>query len=140
MDALFDFHEVARGNWNMLAGSLAQAHVPGFTEEKAPRGPKTKWDEIKRAELRIEIDDYIRRAIPKRVSVTAAITVIARREPWKNEVAQSTRPLATLRKQYDLADQRWVRVTRGGMAWELHQKNPEMPLSEVNAITGFDPE
>lgn len=138
MDALFDFHRIQRDNWNMLAGTLADCHVPGFAEEKARRGAKTKWDEMKRADLKIAVDDYIRAVLPKRTGIAAAIRVIARQQSWKAEVSRSTNPVAALRKQYDLADVRWVRMKRLSNAWEIHEKNPEMPLNEVNAIAGVE--
>ena len=47
--------------WHELAFSLALDFVPGFRYEKAPRGRKKKWDDIKNAKLRIAVDNYLKK-------------------------------------------------------------------------------
>lgn len=137
MNALFDFYNIPPGEWRLLAESLAAKHVPGFQEERASRGAPPKWDHITRAELRIEVDDYRRERLPKRISITQAIAVVARRQSWRQKIANLTNAGAALRKQYDLASEVWVKTSRRARAWEMHQAHPELSFEEIDRRSGL---
>jgi hypothetical protein len=129
--------EFQNEDWYMLAARLAEAHVPGLREEKAPRGAPTKWGTVERAELRIAIDDHIKAAQPRHVSVSSAATSIARHPPWSDKLARLKDPAATLCKQYEQADLRWVRIVRNARAWNLHQEFPALSLSKIGQLAGL---
>jgi hypothetical protein len=105
MGLLFDAYGIEHGNWIALSFALAEAHVPGCRVTSAKSGPKTKWDEITRAELWLAVESL------GDMSITDATKYLASLEPWKSLLSH-TRGAATLRDEYNRADLRWVNCLR----------------------------
>ena len=123
-DALFTHFKIPYGKWHLLAGALAQKHVPGFSEQRAPSGRRPKWGIYSRASLAIAVDE-LRVARPS-LSVKRACELISDKEPWNVAVASSKRKGDALRAQYMKADRRWVRVIRDARKFDAWKKaNPE---------------
>lgn len=114
---LFAAHAVPDGNWAALAIELAKEHVPGFRVVN-PAGRKTEWEVTDKAELRVDVDAEIEQS---GLSVIEAIKVTIRRPAW----AAKTKPmkLDAIRKHYDAADPRWVRIVEDARRWESIQSD-----------------
>lgn len=117
--ALFRFYGAK--DWRELALYLAVAHVPGMGFEKAKRGPATVWNDMTRAELRLDIEAYVQ---THGGSTSHACSVLAGKEPWKTKLRGGRSPGQALRRQYNLAINAWVRVLEDARAYD--QLDPEL--------------
>lgn len=115
MGLLFDAHGLPHGSWEALCFDLAEAHVPGLRVAEKRPGRNTKWDWIKQAELRIAVDQIVKK---QSVSVAEATRQLTTIEPWKSLVAHA-RGAETLRDEYTRADVRVVAMYREALAYEL---------------------
>lgn len=123
MRLLFDAHGVRHGDWEALCFALAENHVPGLKIAKAKAGRPKKWDDFKRAELAIAIEQIVRTG----KSITEATEELAVVEPWKSLVAH-TRGAETLRDEYSRTDERHLQIYRNALAFALlkHGQEPEV--------------
>lgn len=129
MALLFDAHGVAHGNWEALCFSMADAHVAGFSIAKDRRGPKTKWDAMKRAELYLAVEET-------GLGITEATEQLAKQEPWAKEVKR-VRGGQTLYDEYFRADMRNVELLRKSRAWSaLPEEVKQAFLAEYYASIG----
>lgn len=116
LSELFKAHAVQQGDWFGLSLALAKAHVPGFSMEKAKRGPKTVWEEYDRAELRLAVDDLMR---GHATSVLHACQMLARKPPWASKLrGKNKNPTKALERQYHNADPRVVRMAEKRRAYD----------------------
>ncbi|MET3433565.1 hypothetical protein ABIC71_003067 [Herbaspirillum seropedicae] len=122
MRLLFDAHGIPYGNWVALCFSLADAHVPGFSEAKDKVGRKVKWDQITLAELVLAVEDI------NPTDVRAATAILADLPPWKN-MLKATQGAETLRARYYDAkakgSDKWVDILREARKWDEIQNNGE---------------
>jgi hypothetical protein len=137
MNELCDFYGIERTNWAALALHLAKAHVPGLRMENAPRGQPSKWGLFERAELRATIDDMIRNHPSGALKPSGAAENLARREPWKSKLAKSKKPADALRKQYEKADPRAVKIWREAAAYQYYEADPEKDLAAAQRHAGI---
>lgn len=96
-------HWSPEDRWHMLAMRLAEKHVAGL-RAKVKVGARKKWTEMRKAELRIAVDDL---AALKRKSVTWACDRLAKEDPWKSILAHERplkKPGEALRTQYKAAN------------------------------------
>ncbi len=121
--ALFEAHNVPLGDWQRLAYELAVAHVPGFKVSK-PVGRSTKWGELDKAELRIDVDATI--AATRHKTVGEALRHLQKTdEKWK-PMLRGLKQQA-MRDYYYGADQRWVSmVTDSRSLHELQSTETEI--------------
>ena len=103
---LFAAHDVQDGNWVALALALARTHVPGFKIVE-PAGRPTEWEISDKAEFRLDVDAFIINS-GNTLPVTEAIQRARRLDAWKSKT-EAMKP-AALRKHYDKADLRWVKL------------------------------
>ena len=116
MTLLFDVHGVEHGNWEALCFALARAHVAGFKIARSSSGPKTKWDDITRAELVLAVEST---GIN---NVSDATKQLAAQEPWCSIAKHGG--AKTLRDEYYRADNKWVQILKKAKAWESLQLAP----------------
>ena len=114
LPALFAAHGVELHDWIGMVFQLAEEYVPGF-REAAPAGRPTQWSDLKKAKLKVAVDD-IRDTNPG-MTVTDAIRRVQRLETWKEKTKDMK--VAALSKHYYAADTRWVAVMRDANAYEL---------------------
>lgn len=104
LPALFQAHGVPFGEWHLLALELAIAHVPGFKVSK-PVGRNTKWSELDKAELRIDVDATI--AATRHKTVGEALRHLQKtNEKWKPFL--NGLGAHVMKEYYQDADPRWV--------------------------------
>jgi hypothetical protein len=109
-----------------LSLALAREIVPGF-KEKVKRGRKSKWDDLTKGLLVVEIKRLIKPK-SKEYGATWAATQLAKREPWKSFIeAKDTEdtdanPAEVLRTKYAaFKDDTFARIARD--AFKLHKRN-----------------
>src|SRR5215208_494800 len=109
-----------------LALSLARDFVDGFQERK-PRGRKSKWTDLNKGALVVEIERIAKPDDPAH-GVAWAAKQLAKREPWKSFIEAkdsgelSPDPAEALRQAYyNFKDDRRAGLTR--KAFEMHQHN-----------------
>lgn len=111
--ALFEAHNVPPGDWQRLAYELAVAHVPGFKVSK-PVGRNTKWSELDKAKLRIDVDATI--AATRHKTVGEALRHLQKtNEKWKPMLRGLKQQV--MRDYYYSADPRWVRMAADSIAF-----------------------
>ena len=108
MKLLFEHYQVPETDPVQLLWKLAERHVPGLQFEKAPRGPKKRWNPIVTAILAIDVEDLLASKKGEH-SVRWACGVLAKRDPWRRLLkarssAATAKPGDALRKQYELAE------------------------------------
>jgi len=114
---LFKVHAVEQGNWFGLTLMLANEHVPGFSMEKAGRGPKRVWGEYERAELRLAVDELIKAGTAS--SVFHACQILFRGSEWAQKVrTRSKNPTKALERQYHKANHRLTRIIESARAYD----------------------
>ena len=113
---LFYAHGVEAGNWKALGLALAKAHVPGF-KVADPAGRPTEWSKFHKAEFKLDVDAFIERTKPEKLSVVEAIKRVIRQDAWSEKTKKMT--LSALEKHYYDADRRWCKVVQDARAYEL---------------------
>ncbi|EKS9889518.1 hypothetical protein BTK96_006580 [Burkholderia pyrrocinia] len=116
---LFKHYGVQQGDFVALAMSMAVDLIPGFQVETEVKraGPKTKWDDVARGYLAVELERQRQRN--PRQSIKAAAGHLAKREPWKSYVSGAD-PAERLRQEYENAkNARWTKVCRD--AFRYHE-------------------
>jgi hypothetical protein len=66
VDALYEAHKITPGDDDALLFALVTTHVPGLSVTEK-HGPKTTWSQKKRAQLHVDVDEYIK-SIPSVLS------------------------------------------------------------------------
>jgi hypothetical protein len=108
-----------------LALSLAQDFVEEF-QERRPRGRKSKWTNMNKGALVVEIERIAKPDDPAH-GVTWAAKQLAKRKPWKSFIEAKDSgeltpdPAEALRQvYYDFKDDRWASIMRKAFALDQH--------------------
>ena len=110
---LFRAHGVPENDFLRLAISLAKEHVPGFKLVNPP-GRKTEWSDYYKAEFKLTVD-AMREANPG-MPTTQAISKVCRLSSWEEKTKGMK--VSALRKHYDAADPRFVKLMKDAKAYD----------------------
>lgn len=119
LDLLCEFYGIPKSPdaFAELSLALARQFVPGFRELKK-RGRSSKWTELRKGAVVVEIERLIKRS-GTRHSVLWAAKQLAKREPWKSFIEQKESgetnpdPAEVLRKVYqEFKDDIWADALR----------------------------